>query len=179
MARLRILNEFPKTNIPYWVKRLVAGEAIEVVILSTAFLRCMVHWDASWKPKGRTEPCTDPVSECHGHLRNLPVRGKGFLHVFNYTAKEQQFLELPPVATQSALIQLDNAKNLRGIRCRLTRGNGKKTQVAVDIHAPYDRVSDSPLPPELSPLIALAPLWRVKLSELLPLTQPDFDVLAS
>lgn len=179
MPKLNVVQEFPRGPVPIYVKRLDKNERICVTFLGRQFLKVMIHWDPGFKPRGRSEVCTKPASECTGHLRNLPLRGKAYIHIWNQTVKEQQFLELPPQGYLDLCNCWGKPDSFRGIECFLQRGNGIKTRISTEKLVDYGTREKPPLPPELSPWVSLCPLWRMRIEDLDFCNDENFDNLAS
>ena len=179
MTRLNIVEEFPKTAVPVWVKRLEENERIEVLFLGQKWLKIMIHWNGMWKPKGRTEACTKPTSECPWHAQNMPLRGKAYMHVYNLTVKDEQFLELPPGGLEDLERYFRKPDSYRGIQAFVKRGRGKKARVSCETGYFVPSSQQGPMPVELSPWISLAPLYRMRVSEVEIVDHEDFSLLAS
>lgn len=156
MLSLNRLNDPPVAGPDVWVRRLGAREKLHATILSPHFWGFMVHWAGN-----HSEPCYREIRTCPGHRRGLPLKWKGYLYVIDHVSKEFQFLELPPGAAKELVNWYHPLKDLRGQRCIITRGEGSKARLKVEIQLPWEKVSSDPLPKDKDPIITLCRLWGV------------------
>jgi hypothetical protein len=114
----------------------------------------MVHWAGN-----HTEPCFAETKVCPGHRRGLPLKWKGYLYVADQVLREQQFLELPPLAAKDLLNWFYPQTDLRGQCVIVQRGDGKKARLKIEPQGPWDEESCGPLAKDKDPIITLCRLW--------------------
>lgn len=150
-------QDLPPTGGPEMlVYRLKAGQSIDAIIISKALWGVYTHWN------GRTsEPCYQAKGKCPGHKRGLPVRWKGYLHVWDVKKKRQCFLELTPTSAQDLLDAL-GVGQMRGQRIVIARQNGDKARLTVNVFGEDRYQCDlTKLPDPRDPYRTLAKLWGV------------------
>lgn len=138
------------------VYRLKAGQSMDAVIVSRSLWGCYTHWN------GRcSEPCYEGKGKCPGHKRGLPVRWKGYLHVYDVKRKRQCFLELTPTSADDLLRELGEGA-MRGQRVNIARQQGDKARLSVSVFSAERYTCDvSQLPEPKDPYKTLAKLWGV------------------
>lgn len=157
MSVLNRSNRPPERGPELFVRRLKANEQIQVVILSDKIDGFLSHWTGTV-----SVPCTQPVEECEGHLAGFPARWRGYLHVMNLLDGKDFFLELTKGAQDQMEIQLESESSWRGLRIFVKRMGGDASRLKVDIQAPWERVTNKPLPPAKDPENSLARLYSHK-----------------
>lgn len=155
MQPLNRQNRPPDPGPEMLILRLRAGQRIVATILSKALWGVWTHWAGK-----RSEPCFGDKADCPGHKRGLPLRWKGYLHVFDHTKKKEGFLELTPVSAESLLDQVGNDSPLRGERIQVIRGGGDKARLTVELLAAIKE--GVVLPPEKDPEKTLRALWGIE-----------------
>jgi hypothetical protein len=144
----------PKSGPDLWIRRLKKKQWVIVTILCDSIWGVYVHWNGS-----KTEPCFEDKKKCPGHARQLPLRWKGYLHVWDHERKEECFLELTPLSAEQLLEQLGQLCGMRGSRCRVERMDGDKARLRVTLLGAGDHHGE--LPAEKSPLPTLSKLWGI------------------
>jgi hypothetical protein len=142
----------PAAGPAMWIVRLKANEKLHCTILSEHLWGIMVHWNGR-----NTEPCTGDELSCSGHQRKLPLRWKGYLHVWDHHKRTDKFLELTPTAARMLLDQVETEFPLRGQRVEIARMNGDNARLRVSVQA---RINEGfKLPDEKDPEETLRKLW--------------------
>lgn len=152
MDGLRLSHTPPAPGPDMEIRRLKAGQKITFTVYSSQFWGVWVHWNGS-----RTEPCFEDVKRCPGHLRQLPLRWKGYLHGFEHERSRDIFLEFTALAAQQLLSFFDSDALLRGKRFNIMRMQGDKSRLRVQPLATVEHASS--LPDGKSPLDVLSKLW--------------------
>lgn len=115
----------------------------------------MVHWDGD-----HSEPCYLNTKTCPGHKRGLPLRWKGYLHIWHHTRQTEGFIEVTPKGFEQ-LVELFGAEdNFRGTRMSFKRGNGDKTRLKLVILPPSPLVRELPAPKSVLP--SLLRMWGLE-----------------
>jgi len=138
------------------IRRLKAKESLTVIILSRALIGLWTHWMG-----GCSLPCITPKDKCKGCVAKEPNRQKFLLHVYNYGTSQEEVLELPPGAATDFLDFYPLGATIRGQRLKITRGNGKKARLTIEVLPPYDQGTLAPLPAEKDPIVPLCELWSM------------------
>jgi len=158
------------------VLRLKANQSLDAICISPSLWGCYTHWN------GRcSEPCFGEKAKCPGHKRGLPVRWKGYLHVWDCRKKRQCFVELTPTSADDLLGQVGDGVILRGMRFVLTRQSGDKARLTVSVlEGERYAVDVGKLPTPKDPFKTLAKLWGIDDSALEPFAKDGLpDVAAS
>jgi len=125
-------------------------------VFSPAVWGVWTHWDGR-----RSVPCMLPVETCPFHRRQLPLRWKGYVHVFDHNERQQSYLELTPAGVQMLQTQLAPGESLRGILLNVERSKGgPKGRLIIEVkpnHAPSSQLTEEKHPRE-----ALTSLWGLK-----------------
>jgi len=141
------------------VKQLDQGEKIDCVILSTTIWGVMTHWNDNAGKHGRSERCTKDEGYCEACEKQMPTRWKGYLHVFDFYARRDMFLELTPASCEALELQALPDAPLRGQRLIAERGHGgKRTRISTKIEPFYGDLTNLPDPVE--PEGVLEKLWN-------------------
>lgn len=144
-----------------WVRRMKANEHGNFVVLGDKIEDYWRHWDGF-----NTIPCITPHEMCPGHKSQFPRRYKGFLHVWDSTLKQEQFLELTPVAATCVIQSLPPDQSCRGCRLSVKRGAGKKARMVVTVWQSLTVEEMHGLPPQKNPTPDVLKLWKVDLKAL-------------
>jgi len=136
-----------------------------VVLTGTSITGVLTHWQ-----RGRTMPCAG--KSCWCHEENIPARWKGYISCIRAPGGVEALLELTENAAQQLVEQTPDARDFRGIKCRVKRRTNKPT-------APLDVVLEEfpcpiKLPPAVDPIPLLLRVWGLRLSwtQMLPGLQP-------
>jgi hypothetical protein len=87
----------------------------------------------------------------------LPLRWKGYLHIFDHGKRTECFFEVTPVTAESLLSQLGPDTGMRGSRVKFARMDGDKARVRVELMgAPLPGAA---LPATRDPIETLHKLW--------------------
>jgi len=145
------------------ILRLRAHTAKTLVGLSSTWWSVVTHWDAAFKPKGRSFPCEAPLA-CAYCQAEVAKRWKAYLHVLEFQGarNEEAFLELTPAVCEFLIDQLGEDCDLRGQQFTLTRGGGDKARLAVSIQRVWKPQEIAGLPSERSPELELMRLWGLQ-----------------
>ena len=153
MGPLDRLDQPPKPGPEIEIRRLRKNESVCFTIMG-ALEGVYTHWNGM-----RSEPCFANHRECPGHLKALPRRWKGYIHVHDDRLREEQFLELTPLAAKCLLNSVGHGTVLRGIRLTVTRLNGNKARLTVAVLESVQRGVVMPAPKSVYPV--LANLWNL------------------
>lgn len=149
--------DVPADNGPSMhIRRLKANQETTVIILSRALVGLWTHWMG-----GCSLPCITPKEKCKGCVAKEPNRQKFLLHVYNYSTKQEEVLELPPGAATDFLDFYPQGATIRGQRLKIKRGNGKKARLTIDVLPAYDEAILAPMPAEKDPIVPLCELWSM------------------
>ena len=143
-----------KTGPEIWVRRLVAGEEIDIAICSPAPWPIWTHWCGN-----HSEPCYTPHEQCPGHRRGYPRRWKGYLAIVNHTARRLEFLEITAKAADSLKELAGEGNSLRGLRVKARRGKGDKARLAFSSLPEWSQYTQAKLPADVDPEKTLVRLW--------------------
>lgn len=157
MDCLNTRNDPPRPGPDMSIVRLRAGQKVTVVVLSKQIWGCYTHWAGRY-----STPCYADKSRCPGHKQGLPLRWKGYLHVWDYNIRDDYFLELTPTACHNLLDQVGRGMDLRCQRLMIERGKGDKARLYVSVQTPHDKISDKPLPEAKDPFKTLCRLWGIE-----------------
>jgi hypothetical protein len=158
MDGLRLSHTPPAPGPDVEIRRLKAGQKLTFTVYSESFWGCWVHWNGQ-----TTEPCFEDVKKCAGHLRQLPLRWKGYLHGFEHERSKDIFLEFTALAAQQLLSFFEHAALLRGKRFSVSRMQGDKSRLRVQPLATVEHANS--LPDAKSPLSVLAKLWVLPINK--------------
>jgi len=162
MSELNRMEEPQKEKGELFIKRLDAGEQIEVVCLSVKPEGFLTHWQpAHGNRKGYSLPCTKPIEECEGHVRRLGTRWRGYIHCFELHKGKPLFMEITPETLQNLRCLLGEATIYRGLVFGFKRMNGKNTRIITTLLAEWARRSHAPLTEPLSVEPMLRKLWQM------------------
>lgn len=155
MTQMRRAARPPDRTQAVWVKRLRANEQVNIAVLSDKIDGFISHWTGQV-----SIPCTEPETECEGHLKGFPQRWRGYLHCLDLESGKEYFLELTQGAEEQMSIQLEGVRSLRGMRLTIRRMGGDASRLKVQINAAWERITDKPLPPYVDPESSLQGLYR-------------------
>jgi hypothetical protein len=116
----------PTLDGTLWIRRLAAGEKAEVIVYSEQAIGYRFHWSGR-----RTTACIDPVEECSGCTRGLPVKWKAYLHVGNLAERRQEILEVPESTWRRMSLLACFATHLRGSTLLFKRDGNKRGRISV------------------------------------------------
>ena len=137
------------------IVRVSPGNPFSGQILSASLWGCYTHWDGF-----RTRECTEPVENCAGHQSSLPLRWKGYLHVWDSRHGSFVFLEITPAAAKEILRLAPSNEPLRGLVLGMKRsGSSIKGRLEVSIcrGLNLDRL---PKPEDPEPILRKLWGWR-------------------
>jgi len=156
MRQVRRDDRGPKAGPDYPIIRVIRP-GFQIFRCCQKFIYgCWTHWDGQ-----QSIPCTGENQECHGHSTGLPLRWKGFLHVFGGDNNVEGFLEITPSGRDQIWTQMGEKTSLRGLRLKVTRGaGGKKSRLRIEVMP--DIANGEGLVEEKDPWITLGPLWEMK-----------------
>lgn len=124
---------------------------ISAFICSTEIFAIWTHWDPRIR---RTVACTEGAgSLCQGHLQQLPMRWKGYLHLFGMRTKAEFFLELTPLGAKHFNSTVTGLPGIRGLHMEFRREyRTKKSSIITAVTGEWVGPGDLPKPktPELS-----------------------------
>lgn len=153
------MNELDRDDCPprpgpaIEIRRLRKSEACTATFLSV-LQGFWTHWNGM-----RSEPCFRNHKECPGHLQQHPRRWKGYIHIHDDKLREEQFLELTPIAAKSLLNIVGLNTTLRGQRAMIQRMNGNKARLTVQLLTPVGPGIIMPAAKDVYPI--LANLWHL------------------
>jgi hypothetical protein len=115
------------------------------------------HWAGN-----HSEPCYDNKKQCPGHKRGLPLRWKGYVHVFNQVTRNEEFLEFTPTSAKQLLDQFGESNPLRGNRVQMVRGRGDKARLTLTALTAATVTNPGIILPEpKDPYETLCKLWGI------------------
>lgn len=144
----------PKPGPRIEIVRIKANQACELTVYSIKIHGYWTHWLGSC-----SGPCFKDRSKCPHCKNGMPRRWKGYLYCWLNMVSDSVFIELTPTAAKSIRDRVGPVQSLRGYRMTVTRGNGNKAWLKVDLKSRHQDVSDSILPDPISPTKTLMQLW--------------------
>jgi len=137
-----------------WVFRVRPGEGFAGQIYSIAVWGVWTHWDGK-----ATRECLKDSRLCPRCKEGAPSRWRGYLHVWNSVAKEEQFLELTGDAVEEIWRQIGKGTSLRGLLLRMRRhGQNIRGCLVVELSAFVGDVDTLPAPRDPEKTLRL--LWQ-------------------
>jgi len=156
MSELSRQDTPPRPGPRYPILRVKATTPTRYVLCGRAIYGLWTHWI-----KDRSIPCTEPRSRCPGCLSSSPHRRwKGYVHARCMANGEEGFIELTPFGACQLREQAGVSACLRGLQVKLSRGNGVKTRMKVELVYALPSSEGQELPEEKSPEITLFDLWQ-------------------
>lgn len=155
MANFRRSSAPAEGPAAVWVKRLRASEEVAVVVLSDKMDGFISHWTGSV-----SIPCVEPADECDGCSKSLPTRWRGYLHCLDLHSGKEYYLEVTRGAYEQIALQLECEQGYRGMRLQIRRMAGDQSRLKVQINAPWDKLTNKPLPAYQDPEASLLGLYR-------------------
>ena len=149
---LRTQHTPPRHGPELYIRRLKANQVIMLWVLSSKLWGTWTHWDGK-----KSMPCLADPRECHGCKAGWPERWKGFLHTWNTERRQEEFLELTPLAADHLLSQTSDLQTLRGLCFKFCRGKGDKARLRVEFVRKME--VNQTFPQEKTPLETLQSLW--------------------
>lgn len=144
----------PKAGPAIFVKRLKGQEAVTVAVLGDHVHGVWTHWG-----KGKSEPHFRDPDHCPGCQARRPKRWKGYLHVFDYQANREIFLELTPHSANTLTYQLGRKDMMRGERIRVERSKGDNGRLTIAVLGAEKKIEA--LPAEKDPRPTILKLWGI------------------
>jgi len=138
-----------------WIKRLRANEAVSVVVLSDKCEGFNSHWTGNYSTL-----CIEPHEDCPGHQNGDPIRWRAYLHCMDLQSGKEFFLELTRGAWEQVSVQIDCKNSWRGMRLNVKRMAGDAARLKVEINAPWERITEKPLPEAKDPEASIRNLYR-------------------
>lgn len=121
---------------------------------------CFTHWNPGTK---RTEPCVQGKKLCPGHLANMPLRYKAYLHMYAPHTKTEFFVELTALACERLEVACEGHTSLRGLLLQFKREyNDKRATVITTLLGRWTH-EDVLLPQPKTPEITLSAIFGIDL----------------
>jgi hypothetical protein len=159
LPRLNRQNQPPHPGPPMLIRRVKKNQTITVTFLCRSVWGLWTHWAGN-----RSEPCFEDKKDCPGHKRGLPLRWKGYYHVFNHDSRAEEFLEVTPVIADYVNSLLGKDEPLRGNRANVSRGASDNSRMRVNLLTRTAKLDQ--LPPEKDPMAVLMNLWGLDLKSI-------------
>ena len=144
----------PKPGPAIFVKRLKGEEAVTVVILGDQVFGIWSHWQGK-----KSEPHFRDADTCPGCVARRPKRWKGYVHVYDYSANKEIFLELTPHSAHQLHFALGRQSELRGERIRVARSKGDNGRLTVAVLTAEKKTEA--LPRAKDPRPTILKLWGI------------------
>jgi len=149
---LDVQNEPPDTGPGVEILRLRGGQSLQAILLTDVY-GLWVHWDGR-----HTQPCFKNHEKCPGHLKEWPRKWKGYFDVLTLgNSGLRGFMEVTPTVVRSLWAQTGQKIGFRGLRVKLSRGNGNKAHFKISVEPPCE--VRGKLPEGTDPYPILAKLW--------------------
>jgi len=148
-------------NAP-WVRRLKKRQKAQLRIVSYKPQWIVTHWSET-KGTIACEAKRDPVTlaviddqQCSGCRNHDRIRPRGFLFVWNFDTKRNEFLELTLTKWTEIKTEADQNNDLRGWRLTIWRGatDNARLQFTLEKCPPEDYGMTFPKEPNVDPSIA-------------------------
>jgi len=165
-------DEIPRAGPELYVKRLKAGEALQVILIGTKIRGLWVHWNSS---NNISEPHFN--LDCPGCEHKMPKRWKGFIHCFDRNNGSPLFFELTPRSAGQLERECSGLGGYRGKVVTFTRGAKANSRVGVAVQA--FNVDPKTLPIEQDARRSIMKLWGIGDAEIaaaLDLGDEDTDL---
>lgn len=145
----------PSVKALIGIKKVAAAERFTCLVVSTEIHGYWTHWDGQ-----RTVPCLNGPKLCPYHLKLIPARWAGFVHVANPDGTGNNFLELTALAAQTLLDVCRGRQSMRGAIIHVNRKNGKlRSPLEFALVGEFDL--NKPFRAPADPLPTLKRIWRM------------------
>jgi hypothetical protein len=110
----------PRPGPAYSIVRLGGNQKIECYVCSPFIWGLLTHWIKRGK-KGYAVECKAPAGNCLCDNETLPVRWRGYIHVYDVSRNCECFVELTPGVGEQMLAGQEERKSFRGMKVKIER----------------------------------------------------------
>lgn len=165
-------DAIPRSGPELFVKRLKAGESIQVILIGSKIRGLWVHWNSSGN---FSEPHYNGA--CPACDAKMAKRWKGFIHAFDRQNGTPLFMELTPRSAGELERYCNGMGGYRGKVVTFTRGAKANSKVGIAVQT--FNVDPNTLPVEQDARRSIMKLWGIadrEISKALDLGDDDTDL---